>query len=224
MPILSRRAFTAAAASSLAAGFSSRYRISTRPIGPPAGELAVLHDDEGGLEASICPSQGGELCSLRMRHKGQWHELLYRAADYSPADGWRGKAPLLWPTTGRSFSPRGAGYVFKDRFYPMADHGFVREMPWELVGRGSDESAAFVSLRVGDTAATRRQYPFGFGLTVDYRVSQGVLHIAYKVTAAHDNSDAMFFPSGITLLFGRRFWRARSPRLCGCLRRRRWNW
>src|SRR6266498_4070617 len=102
MPILSRRAFAAAFATGAAAGFSSRYRASARLIGPPAGELVVLHDEKGGLEASICPSQGGELCSLRLRHKGAWTELLYRAADYSPAEGWRGKAPLLWPATGRS--------------------------------------------------------------------------------------------------------------------------
>src|SRR4051794_5089599 len=126
MPTLSRRAFAAAVTSGAALGFAPRYRVSSRSIALPAGEVIVLHDEEGGLEASICPSQGGELSSLRLRHKGQWQELLYRALDYSQSEGWRGKAPLLWPATGTSSSPRGAGYVFKDRFYPMQAHGFIR--------------------------------------------------------------------------------------------------
>src|SRR5206468_153327 len=115
---------------------------------------------------------------------------------YTPTEGWRGKAPLLWPATGRSLSPRGAGYIFKDRFYPMADHGFVRDMPWAVGRRGSDESAAYASLHLTDTASTRSQYPFGFRLAVDYRVRGGALQIRYTVTAALDNSDPMFFSIG----------------------------
>src|SRR5437762_13515481 len=121
-----RRDLLGGAAALPLAGFAARYEVTARKLPSPA--LIVLHDREAGLEAAICPSQGGELSSLRMRHKGQWAELLYRAADYAPKEGWRGKAPLLWPATGRSLAAgRGPGYVWKDHHYKMADHGFIRD-------------------------------------------------------------------------------------------------
>src|SRR6185503_2890526 len=135
---MKRRTFVTAAGQVLcssALGAAPRYGVTTRALSEPGRQLIVLQDNDGGLEASICPSQGGELSSLRLRRKGKWVELLYRAADYSPSEGWRGKAPLLWPATGRSLHPpQGAGYLWKDRFYPMADHGFIRDLPWRVDG------------------------------------------------------------------------------------------
>lgn len=194
------------------AAFASRYGATARTLSEPALQLIVLRDDEGGLEASVCPSQGGELSSLRLRHKGQWAELLYRAADYRPAEGWRGKAPLLWPATGRSLlAGRGAGYVFKDHFYPMADHGFIRDLPWEVAGQGSHASGAFTTLRVADTPETRRHYPFGFRLTADYRVSSGAIEIGYTVLAAQDNASPMFFSIGNHITFRTPFLEGTPP-------------
>jgi len=195
-----------------ALGAAQRYGVTTRTLSEPALQLIVLQDTDGGLEASICPSQGGELSSLRLRHKGKWVELLYRAVDYRPAEGWRGKAPLLWPATGRSFhAPRGAGYLWKDRFYPMADHGFIRDLPWQVEGQGSDVAGAFTTLCVADTAETRRHYPFGFRLTADYHVSSGALEIRYTVLAERGNSDSMFFSIGNHITFRTPFLEGTPP-------------
>ena len=61
---------------------------------------------------------------------------------------------------------------------------------------------------MSDTAETRGKYPFGFRLVVDYRLSDGALHIGYKVSAAPDNSDPMFFSIGNHITF-------RTPFLTG---------
>ena len=73
--------------------------------GPGKPEFVVLRDEKAGIEAAVAPSEGGELSGLKVRFQGRWIELLYRARDYSPTAGWRGKAPLLWPATGRNFAP-----------------------------------------------------------------------------------------------------------------------
>lgn len=108
-----RRDLFAGVATLPVAASAHRYGVTARTLSEPALPLIAVHDNESGLEASLCPSQDGEL-SLRLHHKGKWTELLYRAADYRPAAGWRGKALLLWPATGRSFDalPHGGPWFY----------------------------------------------------------------------------------------------------------------
>ena len=72
---------------------AERYQVlEDRAKGPGAPPLVVLRDDIAGVEAAIAPAKGGELSSLRLRHKGRWIETLYLARDYTPREGWTGKA------------------------------------------------------------------------------------------------------------------------------------
>ena len=87
--------------------------------------LIILRDTEAGVEAGIAPSRGGELSSLRVRYGQELLETLYLGRDYTPRDGWTGKAPLLWPATGRNFPAdlverRKAGEVFHGGAWEMA--------------------------------------------------------------------------------------------------------
>lgn len=192
---------------------AQRYRITEEP------GFIVLHDETGGMEAAVAPASGGELSSLRLRYRGRWIEFLYRARDYSTQQGWRGKAPFLWPATGRSFPSdikAAAGmddgfYDWKGRRYPMPLHGFARDLPWKVDKRAADCSGARVSLSLADTAATRRQYPFGFHLQVEYGLSGGRLSILYTVSAAKTNSEAMFFSAGNHITFRTPFVEGSDP-------------
>src|SRR5215813_5130851 len=116
----------------------------TRPV-----DLIVLRDSASGLEAAVAPAEGGELSSLRVRFRGRWVELIYRARDYSPSPGWRGKAPFLWPATGRNFAPGMkpvsgleaiGGYDWNGKQYPMPLHGFVRSAAWKVESTKADTS------------------------------------------------------------------------------------
>src|SRR6185369_4232859 len=96
-----RMAVTAALAAASLVG-QVRYSITDeKATGGSAPALVVLHDN-GGAEAAIAPSEGGELSSFKVRIKGEWIEFLYRARDYSPAT-FPGKGPLLWPALGGQY-------------------------------------------------------------------------------------------------------------------------
>jgi galactose mutarotase-like enzyme len=171
--------------------------------------LIVLRDEAGGVEAAVAPEKGGELSGYKVRHGGEWIELLHRARDYSEQPGWRGKAPVLFPATGgtypRAFSPAGAGaegiWEYQGKQLRMPFHGFVQNMPWKVESRGADSRAARLRLSVGDTARTRAWYPFGFLLSVEYVVQEGGASLNYAVRAAKQNTDEMFFSIGNHITF-----------------------
>lgn len=187
----------------IAAGAQARYAALRQD-----GEARiVLRDEEAGLEATLAPAAGGELCSLRYRWKQQWVELLYRACQYEPAPGWRGKAPLLWPATGGTFAPSdppgqpSGHYTVGQTTYRMPFHGFAQNLPWKagLVHAGPRQAAAVLDLASNEQ--TRRLYPFDFLLSADYRVAEGRLTIRYTVIASKQNKDEMFFSIGNHITF-----------------------
>ena len=189
--------------------------------GPRPVELVVLRAPAHGLEAAIAPSEGGELTSLRTRFHDRWIELIYRARDYSPAPGFVGKAPLLWPATGRNFASGMkpvadldaiGGYDWKGRRYPMPLHGFVRTMLWKLESAAANASGATARLTIADTPETRRDYPFTFALAVEYRLSGGELALRYSVTAGASNTEPMFFSIGNHMIFRTPFVERSDPR------------
>jgi galactose mutarotase-like enzyme len=196
------------------AGAAERYSMSMRDSPVP---IAVLKDDQAGIEASIAASQGGELCGLRYRFKGQWTELIYRACNYTPDSGWRGKAPLLWPATGGTFGPkdpagqREGSYETGGKRYAMPFHGFVQNTQWKLERVRADESGAHARVTLQDSARTRQWYPFGWTLAVDYKVGEGKVTIAYTVTASKQNRDKMPFSIGNHITFVTPFVRGSDP-------------
>ncbi|MCP5114454.1 MAG: hypothetical protein GY953_26800 [bacterium] len=164
-----------------------------------------MRDNVAGVEAAVCPSEGGELSSFRVLRDGRWVETIYKARRYGSDDGWRGKAPVLWPATGRNVpegADRRAGFAYElnGKRLPMPIHGFVRDMPWKAVSR-VDEGGAEVRVSVEDTPETRRHYPFGFRLEAVHRLADGRLRIDYTVTAADGNSDRMPFSIGNHITF-----------------------
>ena len=176
-------------------------------------KLIVLRDEEAGVEISIAPEKGGEMSSLRVRKGDQWIETLYLANDYSTREGWTGKAPLLWPATGRNF-PKGfkpetkpdgtierGRYKLDEKNYEMPGHGFVRDMPWTVDGFKATANGASAVLSLDDSDTTRALYPFGYRLVVDYGLSEGVVTLDYTVVAKPTNDRAMPFSIGNHITF-----------------------
>lgn len=150
----------------------------------PAADLVRIADPGGAWEALLSPAHGGELASFRVRYKGGWIETLYRAADYSPTGGWTGRAPWLWPATGRN--------------EPLPQHGFARDKAWRVEKSGP--SGAVLSL--ADSPQTRRIFPHRFRLTAEYFAEQAsVFAIRLTVTAAKQNSAPMPFSTGNHITF-----------------------
>ena len=191
-----------------------RYELDqTQAAGDEPVALIILRDTEAGVEAGIAPSQGGELSSLRVRHGQDWLETLYLGRDYTPRDDWTGKAPLLWPASGRNFPAaleerRKAGEVFnggawewKGRRFPMPIHGFARDFAWEVRSSAAGPEGVRTRLVWGDTPETREMYPFGFELSVEYELTEGLLTIRYEVAADTENDDPMPFSIGNHITF-----------------------
>lgn len=163
----------------------------------------VTLDNGRGLRATISPAHGGELTGLEIEIDGAWRELVYRARDYSATDGWRGKAPLLWPAVGMSLEPVGQrrGYRVDGRFYPMPGHGFARDRAWRLIEERRDEAGPFATLALSSDPDTRRHYPFDFELNVEYRLDESRLLILYSVRAGRGNDGPMPFSIGNHVTF-----------------------
>lgn len=176
--------------------------------------LLVLRDERAGIEAAVAPSKGGELSGLAVRCNGSWVETLYRARDYSPVDGFRGKGPWLWPATGRNFPPdlearRRDGERFDNGAWehggarrPMPIHGFAQNAAWSIVeGPLADGGGARVVLGFEDDERTLEWYPFGFRAAVEYVLTGGRLEMRYGVAADEANREPMFFSIGNHIAF-----------------------
>jgi galactose mutarotase-like enzyme len=167
------------------------------------GDGFIVLDDGQNLRAAISPAHGGELAGLEIRDGAEWHELIYRARDYSETKEWRGKAPFLWPAVGPTLEPADGsrGYRLNGRYYPMPGHGFVRDRAWRLVELGRDASGPFARLGLSSDAATQQFYPFDFELSVEYRLVDATLLIRYTVNADPVNAGPMPFSIGNHVTF-----------------------
>lgn len=87
---------------------------------------------------------------------------------------WNRSAPWLFPVVGAS---SGGHVQVEGRRYPMAQHGFARDLPFTLVSRREDA----VSLRLSDSEATRVHFPFAFRLTIEARITPNGLAFAIEV-------------------------------------------
>lgn len=183
---------------------AERYRFTeSTATGPSKPPLVVLHDEEAGIRAAVAPSEGGELSGLELRFRDRWIETIYRARDYTPIDDFAGRAMVLWPATGSNVldARRTRGYRLGGKQYPMPAHGFVRDLPWQEISRKAGAEGLELVLSIADSAGTRRQYPFGFRVSVAYRLSEGALSLTYTVRASEENSGPMPFSIGNHIAF-----------------------
>ncbi|MBN8732392.1 MAG: hypothetical protein J0L64_17755 [Acidobacteria bacterium] len=171
-------------------------------------ERITLTDNES-IRAVISPAVGAELCGLEIKFRGSWREILYRACDYTPIQGWTGRAPWLWPATGRNFPANvkpneaavGSSWDYQGKRYPMPIHGFARDLPWKVASVNATASGARAVLTLADSPKTRAMYPFGWQLTLEYLIAHGELSIEFRVRASAQNTAPMPFSTGNHITF-----------------------
>lgn len=177
---------------------------------PIAAEVATVRLSPAGsvLRADIAPGHGADLAGLELNLGVEWVQLLYRGNDYAPTNDWTGKAPILWPATGRNFSDPGGtptgdslGWTVDGVRYPMPIHGFARDRAWTLAQLDGGGERARAVLTLDDDEESRRHYPFGFHLTVEYALSGHVLTIRKTVRASPANTGPMPFSIGNHVTF-----------------------
>jgi len=101
---------------------------------------------------------------------------------------WHGHSPILFPFCGRLFEQR---YLYKNKSYKMAKHGFVRKATFKVFSLTSS-SITFV---YSDNEETYKAYPFHFDFFVSYILTGNKLEFAFKVINK-DNHDLFFSLGG----------------------------
>lgn len=113
-------------------------------------------------------SMGAELKSLKRKDTGT--EYMWEG---DPAY-WKRTSPVLFPIVG---SLRDGSYFLNGRRYPMGQHGFARDMEFQMKSQGSQE--IWFSLR--SDAETLEKYPYEFLLEIGYELRGNTVIVKWKV-------------------------------------------
>jgi galactose mutarotase-like enzyme len=142
-----------------------------------------------GDQLRLVPERGGLVT-------GWWadgQERLYfdqqRFAD--PANSVRGGIPVLFPICGNL--PGDQLDLPQGRF-PMAQHGFARDLPWQLQAL---EDGSGVELSLRHSEATLAHYPFPFALQLRYELQPSALAVTATVEQLASGTAAMPFSLGL---------------------------
>ena len=100
---------------------------------------------------------------------------------------WGRHAPILFPFVGQV---NGGKYLFEGKEYEISQHGFARDMPFEVI----EQSNNSITYRITHNADTLVKYPFKFQLDVIYTLIDKTLDIKYNVT--NSDSKTIWFSIG----------------------------
>jgi galactose mutarotase-like enzyme len=113
-------------------------------------------------------THGAELKSLKKA--GSDKEYMW---DANP-DYWKRTSPVLFPIVGSLNKGR---YIYEGKEYPMSQHGFARDMEFEL-SQSTDSELKFVLKSNNETLS---KYPFNFELEIGYRLEDNNVIVSWKV-------------------------------------------
>lgn len=126
-------------------------------------------------------AHGAEMKSLIDNCSGQ--EYLW----CGDAAYWGRTSPVLFPLVGNY---REKQSCFDGKWYSLSQHGFARDMDFELVSEKGDE----IWFALEDSPETLEKYPFGFRLELGYRMQGRTVEVLWRVTNKNDRE--MYFSIG----------------------------
>lgn len=138
-------------------------------------ETYRLIDNVAQAYLEVVPERGGMITHWHYRGR----DLLYLDGDRfsDPSRSVRGGIPVLFPICGNLPNDR---YSLQGQTYRLQQHGFARELPWQVIETRTDGSLAMV-LRLESSEATRAVYPFDFALTLTYSLNDNQLLLASQL-------------------------------------------
>lgn len=138
-----------------------------------------IFNDQLGAVISL---QGAELTSLKDFRRNE--EIIWGG----DPQFWARHAPILFPIVGRLANDQ---FRFGDRAYKLPQHGFARDLIWQLEAQATDS----LTLLLIDSEQTRQVYPFAFELRAHYQLVDNKLVQRYMVTNP-STSDVLYFNLG----------------------------
>jgi len=154
----------------------------------------ILSDQGNQSQLEVVPERGGIITQWRV----QGHEILYLDAERfsNPSLSVRGGIPILFPICGNL--PDNT-YTERDQVYTLKQHGFARDLPWEVTDRVTQGQAS-LTLVLNSNDRTRAMYPFDFQLAFTYVLQGNKLEIRQRYTNC--SADPMPFSTGLHPYFG----------------------
>lgn len=142
--------------------------------------MGIISIENDVLSVKI-ETKGAELQSVY--HKKRENEYLWQG----DPKHWGRRSPLLFPFVGRLKDDEA---MVEDKLMKCSQHGFARDMEFEIVESLKD-SAAFC---LKSCEETTKLYPYLFNLYVTYKLEDAKLYIQWKV----ENKDrkTMYFSIG----------------------------
>lgn len=149
----------------------------------------ILSDQDNHSRLEVVPERGGIITKWRI----QGQDILYldeeRFAD--PNLSVRGGIPILFPICGNL--PDNT-YTYKGKSYKLKQHGFARDLPWEVTERTTDNCAG-ITLVLDSNDKTRAVYPFDFHLEFTYHLNGNTLTLQQRYT--NRSKEIMPFSTGL---------------------------
>lgn len=130
--------------------------------------MTILKNDVLTVEVN---EHGAELQSIR---KGETEYLWQGDPAY-----WGRRSPVLFPIVGSVWEAR---YRVGGKEYALGQHGFARDMDFELVSSSETE----VRYRLLSSEATKGKYPYDFCLEIAYRLRGAELDVIWEVSNPSD--------------------------------------
>ena len=149
----------------------------------------ILSDQTSLARLEIVPERGG----IVTRWAIQGQEILYLDQErfQDPTLSVRGGIPILFPICGNLPNNQ---YTHNQKSYTLPQHGFAREMPWQVIDQNTD-SGASLTLRLTSNSATKKVYPFDFEVDFIYQLQGDHLSITQRYTNL--SSEKMPFSTGL---------------------------
>src|SRR5690606_1691110 len=120
----------------------------------------------------VAPERGGIIIGFEV----QGDEVLFlnKKTFYEEDANVRGGIPILFPIFGQLEAGK---YEWEGKVYNMKNHGFARNLPWEVVERNASEDKAMITLRLQSSPDTLTSYPFDFEVIFTYILQDNTLTI-----------------------------------------------
>lgn len=122
-------------------------------------------------------NHGAELSSIRKGEK----EYLWQA----DPQFWARHSPVLFPIVGAVWNGQ---YQVAGKSYKMGQHGFARDMEFELLS--ATETEAWWQLK--STPETLLRYPYEFVLEIGYRLHENQVDVMWRVANPSKEKDLFF--------------------------------
>jgi galactose mutarotase-like enzyme len=132
------------------------------------------------LEVSV-NTMGAEICSVRDCETKE--EFMWNA----DPKYWKRYAPILFPFVGLV---RDKQYSYQGKRYQMGQHGFARDMEFQLIEQTEEE----LWFELNSNATTLENYPFEFKLQLGYQLEERTVKVMYRVI--NPSKEVMYFSIG----------------------------